>query len=340
MSTIDPAEIRTLVVRAPNWLGDSVMALPTLRALREGVPRGRITLVGPWAELFRDQGVADQVIVYPRSFSHRLGLTRTLRRVGSDTALILPTSFESALAAWMWGTGRRVGFATDGRARLLTHPVSPPAPRPHQVDEYLHLLKAFNLRPVETAPAWTLPPDPVDATVSSLLSEAGVAQGRPLVGLHLGAAFGPSKLWPVDLWASLACELARHGFVPVLLGSSADLPVAFKVLRHCPTPAASLVGRDAPSLLPRLLSRLTVLVSGDTGVAQLAAALEVGVVVLFGPTDPHLTAPRGTRVRAIAKDVPCAPCFLPVCPIDHPCMRGIGVDEVVVATLSLAEGRA
>lgn len=340
MNTIDPEGIRTLVARIPNWLGDSVMALPALRVLRAGVPNGRITLVGPWASLFSDQGVADQVIVYPRSLPRRFALTRPLRLLGADTALLLPNSFESALAAWLWGARRRVGFVTDGRAWLLTHPVSPSTPRPHQVDQYLQLLQVFNLKPAETAPTWALTPSPPDAAVSRLLCEAGIAEDIPLVGLHLGAAFGPSKLWPAGRWASLASELARRGLAPVLLGSSADLPVALEVLTHCPAPVASLVGRDSPALLPALLSRFTLLVSGDTGVAQLAAALKVGVVILFGPTDPRLTAPRGRRVRTISKGVPCSPCFLTDCPIDHPCMGGIGVDEVVAAALSLAGARA
>ena len=116
MTPIDPGTIRQLVVRAPNWLGDSVMALPTLRALRAGVPRGQITLVGPWAELFSDQGVADRVIAYPSRVTGRLALSRVVRPLGADTALLLPNSFESALAAWRWGPRQRVGFSTDGRS--------------------------------------------------------------------------------------------------------------------------------------------------------------------------------------------------------------------------------
>lgn len=336
MNRIDPRDIRRLVVRAPNWLGDSVMALPTLRALRVGIPWARITLVGPWAQLFSDQGVADQVIGYPRSFPRRLARIPALHALGADTALLLPNSFESALAAWSWGTHRRVGFATDGRAWVLTHPVLRPAPHRHQVDEYLALLGAFNLKPTETAPIWTLAPGPEETAVADLLREQGIAGHAPLVGLHLGAAFGPSKLWPVERWASLAAELSRQGLTPVLLGSAADLPVAQEVWRRCPISVASLVGRDTPLLLPWLLSRFTLLVSGDTGVAQLAAALEVAVLTLFGPTDPRLTAPRGKRVVTIAKGVPCAPCFLSECPINHPCMSGIGVEEVVAAALSLA----
>lgn len=340
MNPIEPTDIQALVVRAPNWLGDSVMALPTLRALRAGVRHGRITLVGPWAEIFRDQAVADQVIPYPRSLPRRFALARPLRARGADTALLLPNSFESAVAAWSWGARRRVGFATDNRAWLLTHPVPAPRPRRHQVDEYLQLLEVFTLGPGETVPTWYLTPGPEDTTVARLLSETGIEQGAPLVGLHLGAAFGPSKLWPRERWASLAQALVRNGLTPVLLGSPAERGAAADVLKRCSARVASVVGRDSPALLPRLLSRFALLVSGDTGVGQLAAALDVAVITFFGPTDPRLTAPRGSRVRTIAKDVPCAPCFLPRCPIDHPCMRGISVDEVLAAALALVRPRA
>jgi len=174
MNRIKPTDIQELVVRAPNWLGDSVMALPTLRALRAGIPHGRITLVGPWAEIFRDQAVADQVVAYPRTFPRRLALARPLRARGADTALLLPNSLESALAAWSWGARRRVGFATDGRLWLLTHPVPPPRPRRHQVDEYLQLLEVFTLSPDRTAPTWNLTPSREDTAVADILREAGI----------------------------------------------------------------------------------------------------------------------------------------------------------------------
>jgi ADP-heptose:LPS heptosyltransferase len=93
-------------------------------------------------------------------------------------------------------------------------------------------------------------------------------------------------------------------------------------------PPRSLVGRDRPALLPHLLTRLRGLVSADTGVAHLAAALGVITVTLFGPTDPRLTAPRSARARVVAPGAPCAPCFLDVCPIDHVCMRAIDADAV------------
>lgn len=333
----DAPEIRHLVVRLPNWLGDTVMALPTLRALRASLPGRRITVVGPWAFLLADQGVADHGLPYPRDIRGRVAAIGPLLRLGADTALLLPNSLESALVARVFGARRIIGYARDGRTRLLTDPLPLPEPRRHQVDEYLGLLAPFGVEPGEAVPRWLLSPDGSAARIAALLPATAPAD-RLRIGLHVGAAYGPSKLWPADRVATLARELQRRGFAPVLLGTPSA--GADAVVEAVGLPLPSLVGRDSADLLPALLARLHLLVSPDTGVAHLAAALEVPVVTLFGPTDPRRSAPRGTRCRVLWKPPPCAPCFLRACPIDHPCMRGIAVDEVVSAVEELLSAGA
>ena len=105
-------------------------------------------------------------------------------------------------------------------------------------------------------------------------------------------------------------------------------------------PPRTLVGRDSPALLPALLAELDVVVAPDSGPAHLAAAVGVPTVTLFGPTDPRLTAPRGPKTAAIWTRPVCAPCFRPRCPIDHRCLRGVSVEEVVEAVLGRLAGRA
>jgi heptosyltransferase-2 len=223
-----------------------------------------------------------------------------------------------------------VGYATDGRAALLTDALPLPAPRLHQVDEYAALLAPLGVNDVAAAPAWTLRrDDAMDAEIARLLAEAGLAADARLVGLHLGAAFGSSKLWPAEAFGRLAQRLAAAGLTPVLLGTGDDSDTAAAVILAAGGPIASLVGRDRPALLPRLLARLRCLVSGDTGVAHLAAAMDVATVTLFGPTDRRLTAPRGRNSRTLDRAAPCAPCFLPRCPIDHVCLTRIEPDEVL-----------
>ena len=319
-----------IAVRTPNWLGDTVMALPALAALRAAEPLARITVIGRWAPLLAGQGIADVVLPYPRPLAARRRLARALAAERADVAVLLPGSIEAALAAWRWRAARRVGYATDGRVALLTDALPLPAPRRHQVDEYSALLTPLGVAGAATVPQWTLRPDAaMDAEVARLLAEAGCPAGARPVGLHLGAAFGSSKLWPAEAFGRLAGRLTRAGLEPVLLGTAEDAATAAAVARAAAAPVPSLVGRDRPALLPRLLSRLRCLVSGDTGVAHLAAALDVPTVTLFGPTDRHLTAPRGRASRVLDRGAPCAPCFLPRCPIDHICLAGIEPDDVL-----------
>ncbi|HZP36868.1 MAG TPA: lipopolysaccharide heptosyltransferase II [Methylomirabilota bacterium] len=319
-----------IVVRTPNWLGDTVMAQPMLAALRAAAGEARITLVGRWAPLLAGQGVADVLLGYPRPLRARRRLARALAAEPPDVAVLLPSSLEAALAAVCWRARRRVGYATDGRTPLLTDAMALPEPRRHQVDEYAELLALLGVTGVAATPRWILPDDPdADAEVARLLTEAGLDPRAPLVGLHLGAAFGSSKLWPPAAFGHLARALATVGLCPVLLGTEDDAPTAAAVADAAGVPVASLVGRDRPALLARLLGRLRCLVSGDTGVAHLAAAVGVPTVTLFGPTDRRLTAPRGPGARALDRPVPCAPCFLPTCPIDHVCLTRLPPEAVL-----------
>jgi heptosyltransferase-2 len=314
--------MRTLAVRLPNWLGDTVMAVPAVRALRETFPDTRMALAGPWATLLAEQGVGDTLVTYPRAWSGRLAAADAMRALAPETAVVLPNSLESALAAWYWGAGRRVGFAVGGRALLLTDAPALPAPRRHQIDEYL--LRAPRLSPPK--------PDSVDrAEVRALLAEAGASRegGRRIVAVHLGAAYGPAKLWPLPQVEAF-CRLMAGDVTVVLVGAPSDAEAATAVTAVAP--ARSLVGRDRPALLTTLLSEIDVLVSGDTGVAHLAAALGTPSVTLFGPTDPALSAPRGAA-RVLAHRVPCAPCFYRACPIDHPCLRDLAPSTVRDAVL-------
>lgn len=330
MNPIPRETIHHLIVRTPNWLGDTVMALPTLRALRAGLSRVRISLVGAWAELLAGQSVADDWVVYPRVWMGRLAAAARIRALGADTALLLPNSFEAALAAWGWRTRRRIGFDTDRRRYLLTHPLEAPPRRRHQVDEYLALLDAFGLPPLEREPTWRLEPRPVETDrIEGLLASVGLRGKTPLVGIQLGAAFGPSKLWLTERFAALSDALAARGISAVLLGTAREAPLAQRIQAQSRSRVASLVGRDSPELLPGLLARLHLLVSGDTGAAHLAAAVRLPVVTLFGPTDPRLTRPLGRGSVAIWKQPSCSPCFLSRCPIDHVCMRSITVEEVL-----------
>ena len=329
-----------IALRLPNWLGDTVMAVPAIRALRAAYPAARTMLVGPWVSLLAGQGLADALVTYPRAWAGRLAVTDAARRFGPDLAVLLPNSAEAALAAWYWGAGRRVGFAVGGRRLLLTDAAVPPRPRMHQVDEYLLLAERAGAPAADRVPRLAPPAvdDPLRDESRVLLRQAGAREGTPVIGVHLGAAHGPAKVWPRERTAEF-CRLAHAaGADAVLLGAPGDAAAAASVAAVAP--ALNLAGRDRPQLLPALLSEIDVLVSGDTGVAHLAAALGTRVVTLFGPTDPTLTAPRGGFTTVMANPVPCSPCFYRVCPIEHPCLRGIDPAAVLDRALGSPAVRA
>jgi heptosyltransferase-2 len=175
--------------------------------------------------------------------------------------------------------------------------------------------------------------------VRALLEEAtrpGSSPGRRRIGVHLGAAHGPSKVWPRERVVEFCHALAGRGALAILLGGIGEKAEALQVARVAPV--VNLVGRDRPELLPALLVEIDVLVSGDTGVSHLAAALGTPVVTLFGPTDPALTAPRGPA-RVVRRPVPCAPCPYRVCPIEHPCLMGIQATAVLEEALEVWPAR-
>src|SRR5262249_4889461 len=248
-----------LAIRLPNWLGDTVMAEPAIRALRRAHPQARLLLAGPWATVLAGQGLADTLVTYPRPWAGRLAAADIVRRFAPDTAVLLPNSVESALAAWYWGARRRIGFDTAGRGLALTDAVALPSPRRHQIDEYVMLAERCEVRADDAVP--TLAPPAADAPeraeARALLETAGARRGGPTVGVHLGAAFGPAKTWPAERVIDFCRLLERVGAHAVLLGTEAEAPMATTIAAQAP--ATPLAGRDRPALLTSLLAELDAL---------------------------------------------------------------------------------
>lgn len=326
MTSTPVASPRSVLVRAPNWVGDTILSIPMLRALRARFPQATIGLTGPAAHLIAPGPWVDRLLPTPPPWPRWPGWLRAIRRERFDLAVILPNSFQSALAIRLAGVPRRIGYAADGRSWLLTEAL----PRPkglHQAEAYLGLLSALGVASPALALDYPVRGE-TEAEANRLWQGVGLG-GKPTVGIHLGAAFGPSKRWWPERYATLSDRLrSRHGVDVVFFGSPGERQLWQGIEKRLDLPAPSLVGQDRLELLPALLRRCRVLVSGDTGAMHLAAAAGVPVVALFGPTDPRLTRPLGEGHTVIWKHVPCAPCFLPRCPIDHPCMGEISVDEV------------
>jgi heptosyltransferase-2 len=170
------------------------------------------------------------------------------------------------------------------------------------------------------------------------MRSAGVEPESRPIGIHLGAACGPSKRRIPERIVELAHRLHDDGVGALLLGGREEEPLARWIADRVRVRIPSLVGKDSPDLLPGLLVSCRALLSADSGPAHLAAAVGTPVVTIFGPTDPRKTRPLGERQIVLSAKVPCSPCFLPHCPIDHICMTGISVGEVRDGLIRSARG--
>jgi heptosyltransferase-2 len=324
-------ENRILVI-APNWLGDAVMALPFLRALSGGRPGSSIHVLAKRAPgaVFRAAGAA----VIPRGGS--IGSDAiALRRFGFAEAWLLPNSFRAALTAFLGGARERIGYATDRRAPLLTHAPPPPQPIHHQLRDYDALLRSRGIEPDPEPPRIAIPPEAAAAAARALES-ARLSPGPPPILLAPGAAFSWTKRWPPEYWGRLAAILSGAGAPVALVIGPGEEEIASLAAAAANLPVPILGADLDPIELAALLARARALVSNDSGPMHLAGAVGTPVVAIFGPTDPGLTGPMGSPSRVLDRYVFCSPCFLKECPYRHECMRGIAPEEVAKALLTLS----
>ncbi|MCX6997545.1 MAG: lipopolysaccharide heptosyltransferase II [Kiritimatiellaeota bacterium] len=304
-----PAGGRLLLVGV-NWLGDAIMSMPALQALRARAPAAHIALLTKphLLALWRMHAAPDELLTWE---SGGWGTGRTVAAVrarGFAAAYILPNSFRAALIPWLARVPERVGFPGHFRRVLLTRVLTPAAEpgRRHQTDEMLELLAPeCGARP-PAPPRLTPPPD---AAAAAQRRCRGLA--RPLIAVLPGAARGPSKRWPGPHFAALGRLLrARLGATVLLLGAPDETALCAELARTIGDGAHNLAGQTALPELAALLQASDLVVGNDSGGIHLAAALGTPVVGLFGITDPGRTGPLGPRVRILqrnpggARDVP------------------------------------
>jgi heptosyltransferase-2 len=350
----DLAAVRRIWVRAPNWLGDLVMATPAFARLRAAFPRAHITGgMRPFLQpLVADTGFFDAIVPTPKL--RGLGALRAevaaMRAQRFDLAVVLPNSFVTGVVPFLARVPRRLGY-TQGRPGLMTHglraavrrhwwqrregPRRWPVPMPTYYRELLDVLGIADLPADPSRPRLTVTPA-ADAWVDEHLRARGVAPGTPLLQLVVGANFGASKLWLPERFAEVARHFQRHhGMRALVLVGPSEVELGARIAS-----AGDALLLDQPVLpldrLQALVRRAALVVTGDTGPRHLAVAFDRPVVCLIGPTDPNYTAYCLERTVLIRKDLPCVPCQKKVCPLGHHrCMRDIAVDEVVAAGESL-----
>jgi heptosyltransferase-2 len=319
-----------LLVRAPNWIGDVVLSLPALRDLRRAFPAARLSVLArPWvAELYRAVPEVDEIVPSRGHLADVRGL-----RGRFDAAVLLPNSFATALVVRLAGIAERWGYATEGRALLLTRSCRVPETvrGRSQVYYYRAMLDGLGLA-TEGAPDATLVcPEEWAAEGAALLADDG-----PWIGVNPGAAYGSAKRWLPERFATAADLVARRlGAKVAIVGGAAERPIGEAVAGQLQTPSRLLAGETTLAGLIGVLARLRLLLTNDSGPMHLAAALGTPLVAVFGSTDWTETAPIGRETVLVREAVDCAPCMLRECPIDHRCMTRVSADRVADEALSL-----
>ncbi len=343
-----------VLVRGVNWVGDAVMTMPAIRALRAAMPGRRMTLlVKPWvAGLFEKDPNIDELMLYDgkwQGINGKLALALALRRRDFQTAVLLQNAFEAALLAALAGIPERIGYGRDGRGFLLTKPVPFRGEDRlmHHSRYYINLLEKAGIIKGEENKNKDISAPWIYLELEERLKARASMSGleRPVIGLNPGAAFGPSKRWPHSKFRELALMATGElGGSVLVFGSEKERGAAEEMVRGIEG-AVSLAGRTTLRELAAFISECDALVSNDSGTMHVGYAVGAPLVALFGSTAPALTGPpAGSAV--IKKDMPCSPCFKRECaaagragsgpaarPI--PCMDGITASEVFSAVRSV-----
>ncbi len=333
-----------ILIRATNWIGDSVMSLPALRAVRGRFPGARIAVLArPWvAALYEGESSIDRVIPLEgasgaRDWAVKWRLVRRLRRERFDLAILFPNSFESAAIVRLAGVKRIAGYARDGRGALLRDPVTPPRKGeipPHERFYYLELLRRAGL--IEALP--DVPAIRLDGIPEARLRGETLFHGfgvkLPAVGVSPGAAYGAAKRWLPERFAEAATRLAAEiGGSVAVFGSASEKAMCEEVARIAH--GRSFAGETALRAFIDMTAACRLFLTNDSGAMHIASALGVPSVTVFGPTDEIATGPLGPAACVVREPVDCAPCLLRECPIDHRCMTRVTSGHVVLAAEAL-----
>jgi heptosyltransferase-2 len=325
-----------IMIRATNWVGDAIMALPALRAVRQRNPDAKISIVArPYvADIYREQQVCDELIPYDpsgehRGWSGREKLAADLRSRKFDVAFLLQNAFDAAWLAWRAQIPQRIGYARDARSLLLTKAIPVPKPReipPHEKFYYLELLRRAGwLNQLTDEVHITLRvPDAARQRAMQTLVEAGARPHASHIAVGAGASYGSAKCWPPDRFAkALNALLSRTDADVILFGTPSELPVSVAIAAELQRAPLNLTGKTSIADLPALLSQCHLFLGNDSGAMHVAAAVGLPVVAIFGPTDPEGTAPVTPRLTIVQQKPYCSPCFLRRCPTDHRCMTSV-----------------
>ncbi len=341
-----------ILIRGVNWIGDAVLTIPAIKAVRKAFPDAHICLLAkPWvAEIFSESPDIDEIILYDNKFKGIIGrfrLGNLLKRQCFDTAILLQNAFDAALVTWLAKIPERIGYKRDCRGFLLTKdiPVPEEIAGKHQINYYLNIVRSITDKIEETAPYINLTDkekQKAKITISSGLQDPHL----PLIGINPGAAYGSAKRWPHENFAELIMKIINdlNGRV-IIFGSQSEVEIANEIISEINTLKIKfkmeynsrvmvMSGKTSLRELAALISECDALITNDSGPMHMASALLVPTAAIFGSTDPEATGPFGNGHKVVTTGLPCSPCLKRECPEkDLKCMTEI-TPEMVFSALN------
>jgi heptosyltransferase-2 len=332
-----PPEVRAqdlkpfrILIRASNWLGDAVMSIPAVRAIKRGRPDAHVTVAtsARLAPVWKFVPEVDTVISLPGK--SLFGAVRLIEREPKfDVAILFPNSLRAALEIWLADIPRRVGYRGHFRSALLNQIVREPrkpGPPEHQAKRYLRMAEQLG---ADVPNNWR------DALCRVPNISDGTEAVPPKLGLCPGAEYGPAKRWLPERFIEVASTIAAEKKVEwILFGTAKDAPVGEQIAKGIGDSCVNRIGQTTLEQLIDELRACRLLLTNDTGTMHLAALIGVPTVSIFGSTEPALTGPLGNGHIILRHHVECSPCFLRECPIDFRCMKAVSTDEVRKAVAS------
>jgi heptosyltransferase-2 len=323
-----------MLVRTPNWLGDALMATPVYYNLSQ---LGKVYLFGHknFINLFSHFPNTVAIPYDPSGFFKNIKILRELiEREKLTQGLLLTNSFSSAFIFFLARVKERIGYRGDLRDLLLTKAIDKSKKPIHQVDYYLYLLEALGI-PIVSRDLYFPVNESLLARAKKVLKELRLDEGAPYVVFAPGAAYGPAKRWPLEYFKEVAKVLSFQGTSVLVVGGRAEFSDGEFIISGI-NRGYNLCGKTLLEDLPGLFLGAKALVSNDSGLMHLGAALKVPQVAIFGSTSPELTGPKNPRAIVLKKDFPCSPCFRRTCKHeDYRCLKSITPDEVLKSLAKL-----
>jgi len=331
-----------ILVVGPNWVGDTVLAQPLFKRLQHKHRDAELHVLAPaWTRpLLRRMPEVREIIASP--FGHgelklgaRMHLARALRQRNYDQAIVLPNAFKSALTPRLAGIGLRTGYVGELRRVLLND-----ARRldrqalPQMAERFAHLADAPGQPLARPLPALALAAS--QAQQASTLARLQLALDRPAACLCPGAEYGPAKRWPAAHFAALAARLDAKGYQVWLIGSPKDRALGEEIAQAAAQRCRNLCGETDLEQAVDLLACAHLVVSNDSGLMHVAAALHRPLIALYGSSSPAFTPPLSASAQVMNLNLPCSPCFARECPLGHfDCMRRLTPEQVFARAADL-----